>query len=154
MHAMMGVHSGSTTPRALVEISPGVTSIVIMSIYVPGIKEKNGLFAVSTRSGRRFPVADGKSKIRSTARRRLVRAQRGRQRQNEGERERQERKWKPKEAMDPLFVIDSRHHGKGPVIFSWHPHGTLLASSGSNRIVHIFTCHGQLLHSIKSATSR
>lgn len=56
--------------------------------------------------------------------------------------------------MDPLFVIDARHHGKGPVIFSWHPQGTLLASSGSNRIVHIFTCHGQLLHSIKSATSR
>ena len=56
--------------------------------------------------------------------------------------------------MDPLFMIDARHHGKGPVIFSWHPQGTLLASSGSNRIVHIFTCHGQLLHSIKSATSR
>eukprot|EP00904_Undaria_pinnatifida_P000052 jgi/Undpi1/10047/HiC_scaffold_28.g12501.m1 len=55
--------------------------------------------------------------------------------------------------MDPLFMIDARHHGKGPVIFSWHPQGTLLASSGSNRIVHIFTCHGQLLHSIKSATS-
>ena len=52
--------------------------------------------------------------------------------------------------MDPLFVIDSRHHGKGPVIFSWHPQGTLLATSGSNRAVHIFTCHGQLLHTIKS----
>lgn len=56
--------------------------------------------------------------------------------------------------MDPLFVIDARHHGKGPVIFSWNPHGTLLASSGSNRTVHIFTCHGQLVHSIKSPSSR
>lgn len=56
--------------------------------------------------------------------------------------------------MDPLFVVDARHHGKGPVIFSWHPQGTLLASSGSNRIVHIFTCRSELLHSIKSATSR
>lgn len=52
--------------------------------------------------------------------------------------------------MDPLFVVDARHHGKGPVIFSWHPQGTLLATSGSNRMVHIFTCHGQLLHTIKS----
>lgn len=52
--------------------------------------------------------------------------------------------------MDPLFVIDARHHGKGPVIFSWQPQGTLLATSGSNRVVHIFTCHGQLLHTIKS----
>ncbi|CAM9278321.1 unnamed protein product, partial [Scytosiphon promiscuus] len=52
--------------------------------------------------------------------------------------------------MDPLFVVDARHHGKGPVIFAWHPQGTLLASSGSNRMVHIFTCHGQLLHTIKS----
>ncbi|CAN0388242.1 unnamed protein product [Ascophyllum nodosum] len=55
--------------------------------------------------------------------------------------------------MDPLFVVDARHHGKGPVIFSWHPQGTLLASSGSNRTVHIFTCHGQLVHSIKSPNS-
>lgn len=52
--------------------------------------------------------------------------------------------------MDPLFVVDARHHGKGPVIFAWHPQGTLLATSGSNRMVHIFTCHGQLLHTIKS----
>lgn len=57
------------------------------------------------------------------------------------------------EAMDPLFVVDARHHGKGPVIFSWHPQGTLLATSGSNRLVHIFTCHGQLLHTIKSLPS-
>ncbi|CAN0032568.1 unnamed protein product, partial [Choristocarpus tenellus] len=55
--------------------------------------------------------------------------------------------------MDPLFVIDASHHGKGPVIFSWHPRGTLLASSGSNRAIHIFTCQGQLLHSIKPPAS-
>lgn len=50
-------------------------------------------------------------------------------------------------------MIDARHHGKGPVIFSWHPQGALLATSGSNRAVHIFTCHGHLLHTIKSLPS-
>eukprot|EP01112_Ceratiomyxa_fruticulosa_P008153 TRINITY_DN2109_c0_g1_i1.p1 TRINITY_DN2109_c0_g1~~TRINITY_DN2109_c0_g1_i1.p1 ORF type:complete len:1418 (-),score=299.30 TRINITY_DN2109_c0_g1_i1:29-4282(-) len=41
-----------------------------------------------------------------------------------------------------LFVIDQRVHGQGPLVFSWHPDGTYLASSGANKLVNIFDRSG------------
>jgi len=50
--------------------------------------------------------------------------------------------------MEPLFIVDSRHHGKGPVIFAWHPAGSFVASTGTSRVVHIFDSHGKLVNQI------
>jgi WD repeat-containing protein 19 len=50
--------------------------------------------------------------------------------------------------MEPLFVIDQRHHGKGPIIFAWHPEGTCVASTGNSRVVHIFDRRGALVDQI------
>eukprot|EP00952_Eustigmatos_sp_NYUAD-ZCMA_P009144 37837-Eustigmatos_ZCMA.PRE.1 len=49
----------------------------------------------------------------------------------------------PHVSLEPHFVVDTRHHGKGPIVFSWHPQGTCVATSGSSRVVHIFGTNGE-----------
>lgn len=34
--------------------------------------------------------------------------------------------------------MDSKLHGVGPVTFSWHPDGTYIATSGQNKVLHVF----------------
>jgi WD repeat-containing protein 19 len=51
--------------------------------------------------------------------------------------------------MEALFVIDTRHHGLGPIIFAWHPEGTYVASTGNSRVVHIFDNRGGLIDQIE-----
>lgn len=46
--------------------------------------------------------------------------------------------------LEPHFVVDTRHHGQGPIVFAWHPQGTCVATTGSSRVVHIFGSHGQV----------
>lgn len=46
--------------------------------------------------------------------------------------------------LEPHFVVDTRHHGQGPIVFSWHPQGTCVATTGSSRVVHIFGSNGQV----------
>jgi hypothetical protein len=46
--------------------------------------------------------------------------------------------------LEPHFVVDQRHHGKGPIVFSWHPRGLWVATTGSSRVVHIFDAQGQV----------
>jgi WD40 repeat protein len=50
--------------------------------------------------------------------------------------------------VEPLFVIDTRHHGKGPIIFGWHPEGSYVASTGNSRVVHIFDRVGEMIDQI------
>jgi WD repeat-containing protein 19 len=51
--------------------------------------------------------------------------------------------------MRPLFSISSTQHGSAPVIFSWHPDSTYLASCGSNRIVHIVDRYGEPVDDVR-----
>lgn len=46
------------------------------------------------------------------------------------------------ETQKQLFQIEGRDHGGGPVKLVWHPEGTFLATSGSNRIVRIYDRRG------------
>mmetsp|Transcript_35732 Transcript_35732/g.47148 ORF Transcript_35732/g.47148 Transcript_35732/m.47148 type:complete len:409 (+) Transcript_35732:90-1316(+) len=50
--------------------------------------------------------------------------------------------------MEPLFIVDSRHHGKGSVLFAWHPQGNFVASAGTSRVVHVFDSHGKLVDQV------
>lgn len=50
-----------------------------------------------------------------------------------------------------LFVLSSKQHGGGPVIQCWHPDGLFLASTGQNKIVHIFDRSGALIDEISLA---
>jgi hypothetical protein len=34
--------------------------------------------------------------------------------------------------MKKLFKIGSENHGRGAVLFAWHPEGNLLATAGTN----------------------
>ncbi|CAM9381731.1 unnamed protein product [Chrysoparadoxa australica] len=47
--------------------------------------------------------------------------------------------------MDPLFVIEAATHGKGPVLFNWDAKGEILASTGANTTVNIWSCKGKLI---------
>lgn len=47
-----------------------------------------------------------------------------------------------------LHHVPARVHGKGPVLCSWHPRGSLLASVGMSRVVHLFTPDGKLLREV------
>jgi WD repeat-containing protein 19 len=49
------------------------------------------------------------------------------------------------EPLRLVFVADSRHHGKGNVLFSWHPKGLFLAVSGASKVVRVFDRHGRLI---------
>lgn len=50
--------------------------------------------------------------------------------------------------MEKLFVVGPRHHGKGPILYAWHPSSLYLASVGTNREVFIFECRGKLVERI------
>ena len=47
-----------------------------------------------------------------------------------------------------LFRIDLRLHGKGTVLFAWHPEGTHVASTGTSRVIQIFTRNGEKMEPI------
>ena len=50
--------------------------------------------------------------------------------------------------MDPHFVVDTRHHGQGPIVFAWHPQAIWVATSGASRVVHVFDASGRVAHQI------
>lgn len=50
--------------------------------------------------------------------------------------------------MEHLFTIDHKHHGKGPILYAWHPSSKYIASTGSSRVVHIFDWRGKLIDQI------
>eukprot|EP00163_Fabomonas_tropica_P013367 TRINITY_DN2487_c0_g1_i2.p1 TRINITY_DN2487_c0_g1~~TRINITY_DN2487_c0_g1_i2.p1 ORF type:complete len:1366 (-),score=364.25 TRINITY_DN2487_c0_g1_i2:113-4210(-) len=54
--------------------------------------------------------------------------------------------------MKNLFTLDNKKHGHGPVMFRWHPEATYLATSGPNKVVHIFDRHGELQDQINLNT--
>ena len=47
-----------------------------------------------------------------------------------------------------LFTLSAKHHGRGSVLFAWHPQGNFLATCGQNRIVNIFNRQGEELAEI------
>eukprot|EP00455_Lapot_gusevi_P056735 TRINITY_DN9506_c0_g2_i6.p1 TRINITY_DN9506_c0_g2~~TRINITY_DN9506_c0_g2_i6.p1 ORF type:complete len:408 (-),score=35.91 TRINITY_DN9506_c0_g2_i6:29-1252(-) len=50
--------------------------------------------------------------------------------------------------MERAFTLEPRHHGKGSIIFAWHPSSRYVATIGSSRVVHIFDRRGKLLHQL------
>ena len=50
--------------------------------------------------------------------------------------------------MRRLFKVGADRHAVGPVLFSWHPEGNLLASVGKNGIVQITDRHGDIIDEI------
>mmetsp|Transcript_83520 Transcript_83520/g.235548 ORF Transcript_83520/g.235548 Transcript_83520/m.235548 type:complete len:410 (-) Transcript_83520:127-1356(-) len=50
--------------------------------------------------------------------------------------------------MELNFVVDARHHGKGKIVYAWHPSGQFVATTGTSRVVHIFNCNGQVVDQI------
>lgn len=50
--------------------------------------------------------------------------------------------------MDLVVSVDSRHHGKGPIRYAWHPNKKYIASTGSTRVVHIFDTHGKVVDQV------
>lgn len=57
----------------------------------------------------------------------------------------------PPPLLEHLFSTDQRYHGKGPVLFAWHPRGTYVASSGNSRVVHVFGRRGEVVDQIVPA---
>ena len=47
--------------------------------------------------------------------------------------------------MGRHVTIDAHYHGKGPILYSWHPSSHFVATVGTTKIVHIFDCKGQLM---------
>lgn len=45
--------------------------------------------------------------------------------------------------MKKLFTLGPKHHGRGSVVFAWHPQGNFLATCGQNRLVNIFNRQGE-----------
>ena len=45
--------------------------------------------------------------------------------------------------MKRLFVLNANSHGRGAVLFAWHPTGNFLATCGQNRIVNIVNRQGE-----------
>jgi WD repeat-containing protein 19 len=56
--------------------------------------------------------------------------------------------------MKELFTLESAYHGAGPVLFSWQVSGNLLATTGSNSLVHIFDRHGKHIDEISLSSSQ
>jgi len=54
----------------------------------------------------------------------------------------------PGSRLENLFVVDARHHGKGKILFAWHPDGAYVATTGTSRVVHIFDSEGSLVEQI------
>ncbi|CAM9233510.1 unnamed protein product [Chrysoparadoxa australica] len=50
--------------------------------------------------------------------------------------------------MRKLFMIGSEDHGRGRVLFSWQGEGNMLATAGTNGLVHVFDRHGEGLDEI------
>eukprot|EP00924_Labyrinthula_sp_SR-Ha-C_P014324 maker-scaffold_20-snap-gene-2.1-mRNA-1 protein AED:0.01 eAED:0.02 QI:0/0/0/1/1/1/2/0/1497 len=50
--------------------------------------------------------------------------------------------------MKQLFKLDEIKLGYGPVVFSWSSDGTILACSGSNNMLTLFSKHGNLLDEV------
>lgn len=50
--------------------------------------------------------------------------------------------------LELSWTVDVRHHGKGKILFSWHPLGTSVASTGDSRVVHIFDSEGRISEQI------
>lgn len=55
--------------------------------------------------------------------------------------------------LEAVFAVDSRHHGKGTPLFSWHPRSQILASTGPSRVVHIWDQSGRLIQQIIPSAS-
>jgi WD repeat-containing protein 19 len=55
--------------------------------------------------------------------------------------------------MRRLFKVGSERHDVGPVQFSWHPEGNLIASVGKNGVVQITDRHGDIIDEIPMTTS-
>lgn len=53
-----------------------------------------------------------------------------------------------------VFSVDARHHGAGPVTYAWDPQGTCVASTGSSRVVQIFSLRGKLIDQIVPPSPR
>lgn len=53
-----------------------------------------------------------------------------------------------------LFSVDARHHGSGPVKYTWDPHGKHVASTGSSRVAHIFGRRGKLVDQVVPPSPR
>eukprot|EP00002_Diphylleia_rotans_P001793 TRINITY_DN11025_c0_g1_i1.p1 TRINITY_DN11025_c0_g1~~TRINITY_DN11025_c0_g1_i1.p1 ORF type:complete len:1293 (+),score=269.64 TRINITY_DN11025_c0_g1_i1:166-4044(+) len=47
-----------------------------------------------------------------------------------------------------LWTADAKVHGRGAVLFKWHPEGQFVATAGQNKIVHIFTRNGEVVDEI------
>mmetsp|Transcript_43756 Transcript_43756/g.86285 ORF Transcript_43756/g.86285 Transcript_43756/m.86285 type:complete len:275 (-) Transcript_43756:636-1460(-) len=50
--------------------------------------------------------------------------------------------------LELLFTVDTRHHGKGKIVFSWNPSGSCVATTGTSRVVHIVDKSGQIVNQI------
>ena len=50
--------------------------------------------------------------------------------------------------LHDAFVVDTRLHGKGPILFKWDPLGKYVASTGSSRVVHIFDVGGNMVDQV------
>lgn len=55
--------------------------------------------------------------------------------------------------MDPLFVLDERFFGRGPLVYAWEPAGELLAACGTNRKVHLFNGRGVIQRTLTHASN-
>lgn len=53
-----------------------------------------------------------------------------------------------------VFSVDARHHGAGPIKYTWDSQGMYVASTGSSRVVHIFTRRGKMVHQIVPPSPR
>jgi hypothetical protein len=53
-----------------------------------------------------------------------------------------------------VFSVDARHHGVGPVKYSWDPQGNHIASTGSSRVVHVHNRRGKLIDQIVPPSPR
>jgi len=51
--------------------------------------------------------------------------------------------------MKKLFTIPARFHGNEGVVTAWHPDGSLIATTGTNRLVFIFDRYGERVDEIK-----
>eukprot|EP01049_Picozoa_sp_SAG25_P025982 SAG25_NODE_12674_length_276_cov_2.005650_1_plen_75_part_01 len=45
-------------------------------------------------------------------------------------------------AREALFTLSPEQHGGGPVLYSWHPEGSYVASVGQSRVVQISDRYG------------
>jgi hypothetical protein len=54
-----------------------------------------------------------------------------------------------KPGLKKLFSIPARFHGNAGVVTSWHPDGGVVATTGSNRMVHIFDRYGERVDEVK-----